>query len=161
MKKLSALFILISCLFLAGCQHTIAYQLRNVSDYDAVLVDIKQVNFTPYFLNAHSWVTIEHTTAGDFALYPNSDPIELINTYGYSEIRELKSFNIQVCNNTSKAFQLTVLNTTHISTKTFSINPNQNTEFKIYAKTKPVIELLNDNQKYNNYVFNDETLVIY
>ena len=161
MKKLCILFILISCLFLAGCQHTISFLLINYSDYDAVLIDSKDVNLTSYYLKAHSSFIIDHTTAADFVLLANSNPIELVNTYGSSEVRELKFFNVKVCNNTARSFTLNILNNTHESTKTFTVNSNQNTEFKIYAKTKPVIELLNDNQKYNNYVFNDDTIVIY
>ena len=161
MKKLSALFILISCLFLAGCQHTISYQLRNNSDYDVILIDSKDVNYPSYFLKAHTWIAIDHATGGHFVLLANTNPIELINSYSYSEVKELNFFNIRVCNNTINTFQLNILNTTHESTRTFTINNNQNTIYKIYANTNPVIELLNNNQKYNNYVFNDDTLVIY
>ena len=161
MKKLSALFILISFFLLASCQHTVSYQLRNNSDYDVILIDSNDVNYPSYFLKAHAWIVIDHTTGGHFVLLANTNPIEVYNSYSYSEVKELNYFNIKICNNTSKTFQLNILNNTHESTKTFTIENNQNTEIKIYANTKPVIELLNDSKKYNNYVFNDDTLVIY
>ena len=161
MKKLCILFILISCLFLISCKNTISYQLRNNSDYDVILIDSNNVNYPSYYLKAHSWIAIEHTNSGKFILFNNTNPIEVVNNYTFSVVKELNFYNIKIKNNTSKAFQLKILNSTYISLNIFSIIPNQDSEIKIYAKTLPLFELFENNIKYNNFILNDDTLVIY
>lgn len=161
MKKLYIFTIIFTCLFFSSCQNIISYQLRNNTDYDVILIDTKHVNYPAYYLKAHTWIAIDHTTAGNFILFNNSNPIEVINNYTFSVITELNSYNIKIKNNTATSYRLNVLNSSHVSTNTFSITSNQNNEIKIYARSKPILELLNDEKKYNNFILNDDTLVIY
>ena len=161
MKRLFIFFTVLSIL-LISCNNNIAYEIRNKTDYDVTLVDTTTVNHPEYFVEANSIVTIDHTRNANLEIKNNTYPIEVFNDFIYSEICYLKTVDLNIFNNSNKSFNLKVLNTTHNSTSSFTIDPTSSEKIiSIYCNTKPELELYYNNAKYNNYVIRDDTLIIY
>lgn len=159
MKKF--LLILLPLFFLSSCNNTVPYEIRNTTDYDVTLYDTKHVDRTEYFVEAHTILTIDHTKNAELELKNNTDPIEVYNNFIYTEIKELKSYRLNIYNNSNKTFILKILNTTHDSTASFTINTDVEQAINIYCNSTPEIELYFNNKIYNNYVIRDNNIIIY
>lgn len=158
MKRL--LFIIIPLIFF-GCKNTIAYELRNHTTYDIILVDTKHVDNPEYFVKANTTITIDHTSNGQFELKNNTYPIEVYDGFIYTEVRNLLIYDLNIFNNSDKSFLLKILNTSHNSTQQFTISASLQDTISIYCNDKPIIKLYYNNSEYNNYVIRDNNLIIY
>ena len=158
MKKF--LLILLPFLFIS-CNNTIPYELRNHTNYDVTLIDANNINHPEYFIEANTTITIEHTNNGQFKLKNNTDPIEVYDGFVFTEVKELKSYKLNVFNNSNKTLQLNILNATHISTENFTINTDVEQHINVYCNSTPAIELYFNNKIYNNFVIRDNNIIIY
>ena len=154
------------CIFLislfSSCQNNISYTITNQTDYDVVIIDLSEKSKPEYHINRNSELSLDHTTKGHFVLKDNSEPIELINYYSFSEIRNLKSYDILVKNQSGKAFKLVVKNSTHNSTNELSISTDSSQTIKIYANYTPEIQLLDGQQiSYTKFTLINDVLTIY
>lgn len=155
-------FLLIAIPFIFfGCKNTISYELRNHTNYDAILIDQSDINKSEYFIKANTTITIDHYDSGHFSLKDNTYPIEVFNGFSSTSINNMSTYELSVYNNTDKTFCLNIKNSKHPSTYSFNIPSNFNDNIFIYLSNQPEIELLDNNTLYDNYVINDNCLVIY
>ena len=160
MKSLKLLPILLLAFFAISCQQNVSYKIKNSSDYDVTVIDKKEISYPEYFIKSNSVIYIDHATVGNFVIKNNEYPITIYNYFDYSEIIELKSYDLTVCNNTSKSYLLRVTNSTYPLESEFNINQNYTGTLKIYPNTIPKIELYQNDKLYENYVTKDSSIII-
>ena len=148
-------------LFFLGCKNTISYELRNHTNYDAILIDQSDINKSEYFIKANTTLTIDHYDSGHFSLKDNTYPIEVFNGFSSTSINNMPTYELSVYNNTDKTFCLNIKNSKHPSTYSFNIPSNFNDNILIYLSNQPEIELLYNDNTYNNFCIRENYLIIF
>lgn len=157
MKRLFVCFIPLLFLF-AACSNSIDYTIKNTTKYNITVIDKSYVNQPEYIIKANSFITLKHPNSGNFVIKENSYPVEIINEFSYSEIKELKNIELIVYNNTDKDFVIKIINST-FPPESFNITQKETT-LKIYTNNLD-IKVFYNAKEYTNYILKDNSLMLF
>lgn len=149
-------FILILFItFFTGCKDIRDdYTLSNLTDYSVTIFD-ESNNY--YSLNPKQQLIIQHTNSACFSLVNNPYPIYIENFFNLSEIKDLKTYEIKIFNNTINTYSLIIENDPF--QQNYTLLPG-NSNIEIYT-SKPSIKLLSNNNECDNFIFDDNKLYIF
>ena len=159
MKKIFLLLLI--PFFLVGCNFGLYdFLLINNTEYDVVLIDESYVDKPEYELPKNSTIHIKHENSSHFSIKNNKYPIKIYNNFTSCQIEYLKTYDLQIFNQTGNQYILTIDNDFQGS---YTITANQNTSIKIYTNITDtsILHLTLNNQFVDNYIFQDNKIVIF